>query len=61
MAFINHKRNPVHRSLGRPLATIGRIIAACGWIFVGNLNMATYVGIAACVILLSHVVFGEKP
>ena len=59
-AFLGNKRNPVHRTLGRPLATIGRIVATFGWVFAGNMNMATYVAIAACVLLLSHLIFGEK-
>ena len=60
MAFMKNKSNPVHRTLGRPFATIARIIVCFGWILGGNMDMATYVAIAACIILLSHVIFKES-
>ena len=59
-AFLKNQSNPIHRTFGRPLATIGRIIATFGWVFAGNLSMATYVAIAAGIILLSHIILGAK-
>ena len=60
VAFLGKKSNPVHRSFGRPLATIGRIVATCGWILAGNMDMAKYVAIASVTILILHLIFQKK-
>lgn len=60
IAFITKKGNPNHRSFGRPLATIGRIVATFGWILAGQMDMAKYVAGAAAIILIGHFVFKAR-
>ena len=56
VAFLKKKSNPNHRAFGRPLATIGRIVATFGWILAGRMDMAKYVGGAAAIILIGHLI-----
>ena len=60
IAFLGNKNNPIHRAFGRPLATIGRIVATFGWIVVGNMDMAKYVALSAAIILIGHLLLKKK-
>lgn len=60
IAFLGNKNNPIHRAFGRPLATIGRIVATFGWIVAGNMDMAKYVALAAAVILIMHLILKSR-
>ena len=50
-AFLGGKRNPQHRSFGKILVIIGRIIAGVGWILGGNQNNAIIVAVVSIALL----------
>lgn len=60
-AYLGNKSNPQHRSFGKILVNIGRIVAAVGWILAGNTYNAIVVGVASLVILVFALALGSDP
>lgn len=50
-AFLGKKPNPQHRSFGKLLVVIGRVIAGVGWILGGNQKNAIIVAIISIILL----------
>ena len=57
-SFFGKKANPQHRSFGKILVNIGRVVAAFGWIFAGNTTNAMIVGIVSVVLLGLSLIIG---
>lgn len=62
-SYLLKKPNPQHRSFGKILVNIGRVVAGVGWIFGGNLNNAIIVGVVSIVMIGLALVVGpaKKP
>lgn len=60
-AFFGKKSNPQHRSFGKIVVTVGRIVACVGWILAGNLQNAIIVAVASLVITIIALALPSKP
>jgi hypothetical protein len=60
-AFFGRKPNPQHRSFGKILVNIGRIVAGFGWLLAGNTTNALIVGVISVILLGLSLVIGPAP
>ena len=60
-AFLGKKSNPQHRSFGKILVIIGRIIAGVGWLLGGNQKFAIIVAVVSLIMLGLSLVIDTKP
>ena len=61
-SFLGNKPNPNHRSFGKVLVNIGRVVAGFGWLLAGNQTNAAIVAVVSITLLgLSLMLSSESP